>query len=339
MAKYTPSNLVTAQAKLTQKFAASELRFRNPATFLSIAKMSEIMFPDSKVLRTREDRALEAYYKKRTARSLGATRAHNHTGTKGDSDKLTPSWLTYGDKFYLSLKQADNNIFTLDEMLMNEIENSVANFAEGLETAAVDFIYAGRTQVNGAAVEGSFNGVKFAYEITEATNGTRAIQITTTVMDVLKYGQNVTIYCDSISFNKFRFQAAQGATNATNLSFQFLNTTFIHSPELSAKASADAYTKGYWVVVPDGTAGVLDWIPKQNREGKVTSVNTYGTLINPVDGLTYALHTYEERADESANNGQKQDVITQFELSIDLALEQAPLSVANESTFIAFALV
>ncbi|MFM7854470.1 MAG: hypothetical protein ACKO96_21745, partial [Flammeovirgaceae bacterium] len=140
---------------------------------------------------------------------------------------------------------------------------------------------------------------------------------------------------------KFQFAAAQGASNATNYSFQFSGMTFIHDPSLTNKAPLidAAYTKGFFEVVANGMIGMLDWIPQKNREGRTTTVNKYSAITNPFDGLQYAMHSYETRADDSANNGDVQDVVTQFELSIDLAHEVAPLSVATETPIFAFALV
>ena len=65
----------------------------------------------------------------------------------------------------------------------------------------------------------------------------------------------------------------------------------------------------------------------------------YGSLANPVDGLQYGVHMYETRADGTAVNGYTQDVLTEVEVSIDIALEKAPLSVAGASPIHAFALV
>jgi len=65
----------------------------------------------------------------------------------------------------------------------------------------------------------------------------------------------------------------------------------------------------------------------------------YSSLINPIDGRTYAVHSYETRADDSANNGFTQDVVTQFEVSIDLAPELAPLTTADETVLQAVALI
>lgn len=64
-----------------------------------------------------------------------------------------------------------------------------------------------------------------------------------------------------------------------------------------------------------------------------------GALLNPTDGLQYAVHSYEERADGTSVNGQKQDVITQTEISIDLSFNHAPDSTATRTPLMAFAIV
>lgn len=342
MANYTTANLVKAQMALNGAMAKQDIRFRDPAVWKLFIANTENFIPNYKSLRGREDRVLEANYKKRTSRALGAARAHNHTGTKGDSGVLVPSWSTKSDKFTMSLKQADASVFSLQEELDNEFINAIANFMEGMDEVASNKLLTSRTGVNTATAEGTFDAANDVFEITDTTNGLRAAQIAKIVLDINKYqGAALTFVCDSISYNKFMFAAAQGASNATNYSFQYSGMTFVHDPSLTAKAAViDAtYTKGFFEVVPANTIGVLDWIPKQNREGKVSSVNIYSNIMNPVDGLQYALHTYETRADDSANNGYTQDVVTEFELSIDVALEVAPLSTATESPIFAFALV
>lgn len=342
MANRTTANLVKAQAKILGAFQAQELRYRYPVTYLAFKLSSGIMFPNYNELRKREDRIVETNYKVRASRVLGGARTHNHTGTKADTATLTPSWTTYSDPFTISLKQADSSLYSLDEQLAQEIQEVVSNFAEGLETVATSYIFTNRSGVNIATAEGNFDAVDDVFQINETTHGDRAIQITKSVMHANKYNNsNLVVFCDTIAYNKFEADAAQGASNSTNLSFQFNGVTFVHSVELGALAGAlvGAYAKGFWVVAEMGTFGVLPWIPIQNRIGIETKENSYATLINPVDGFTYAVHSYETRADDSANNGYTQDVVTQYEISIDAAFEKAPLSTANETVFQAFALV
>lgn len=342
MANYVPSDLVLGQANLFGKMATSELRFKDPVTWKEFLRNTVFMFPNAVELRTREDRAVTAYFKLRTSRALGTGRVHNPVGARGDSGALTPSWATSTDKFAINLKQAGNNVFTHQEMFNNELENVVANFAEGLETDAVDHLFNNRSGVNiDASGEGSFNATQDAYELTETVNGDRAIQITKTVMHNNKYTGNYTIFCDTISFNKFEKDANQGNGNSTNLSFQFGGVTFIHSAELSALAAALAapYVKGFWVAVPEGTIGAIPWIPSENRVGVNTKVNQYGQIQNPVDQETYAIYNTETAVDGTANGGMTQDVQIDWEVSLDVAFENAPLSVADETTLQAFALV
>lgn len=342
MANRTTANLVKAQAKLLGAFQSQELRYRNPVTYLAFKLSGMIMFPNYDALRTREDRTVETNYKLRASRALGGARTHNHTGVKADTSTLTPSWTTYSDKFNMSLKQADNSIYNEEEQIAQEVQEVVSNFAEGLETVATNYVFNNRSQVNVGTAEGTFNLVDFAWEITEATHGDRAIQITKSVMHANKYsGSNLAVFCDTISYNKFEKDAAQGISNSTNLSFQFNGVTFIHSVELGALGAAlvSAYAKGFWIVAEMGTFGVLPWIPIQNRRGVSTKENDYSTLMNPIDGFSYGVHSYETRADDSLNNGYTQDVVTQYEISIDQAFEKSPLATANETVFQAFALI
>ena len=343
MANYTLANLVKAQIKLNGDFANNDTRFRVPENFLSLVIGAETFFPSYKTLKTSDTRAVEANYFKRTASALATSgRAHNHTGDGGDSGVLSLSWTTYSSKFSMTLKQADTSVFSWQEEFNNEIKNTVANFADGLDAVAVDFLFSNRSGVNPASVKGSFNATNDTYEIVEADYADESIMITKVVMDINKYqGRTMNIHCDSIAYTTFLKQAAQGAQNATNLSFQFMGTNFIHAPQLTEIAvNLDAgYTKGFWLAVPQNHVAVADWTPVQNRLGVETSVNIYGALINPVDGLQYAVHAYETRADGTSVNGQKQDVLTQTEVSIDLTFNYAPSSVADETPIQAFALI
>lgn len=340
MSNYASSLLTTGQAMLTGAFANSELRYRNPVVFNAFLKSSQFMFPSIMELKTSDQRAVEAYYTKRTSRALGSNRAYNHTGSKGDSGALSLSFTTKTDKFYKSLKQADRNVITEQAMFNNELQNAIANFAEGLESSAIDHLFSNRSEVNVATVEGTFEATNFVFEVAD-TKEARMAQIMKSIMGINKYNGVYDVFCDTLMFNKLEYNANQGTGNSNNLSFQYANMNFIYSPELDSLASdLDAtYVKGFALVAPVGTYGVVDWIPKQNRAGLVTSVNTYGTIINPVDGLTYAVHSYETRADENSNGGERQDVKTEFELSIDLSFNHAPLSTANETTIQAFAIV
>ena len=342
MANRTTANLLKAQAKLMAAFQTSELRFRYPATYLAIKAMSPQFFSNLAELRLREDRTVETNYNVRNKQALGTGgRTHNHTGTKSDTAVLTPTWASYNRNFNMSLKQADNSLYDESEQMFSELSNVVADFMEGYETQATSYLFNNRSGVNIATAEGTFDATDDVFEIAVA-NEARAMQITKIAMDANKYGAGSVIFCDSISYAKFEYQAAQGAANQSNLSFQFNGVTFIHSVELGALGAGlvSAYAKGFWIVVPSGTVGIIPWIPKQNRVGVDNyPIATYSNIMNPIDGETYAFHSYSEAGNDTANNGYAQDVVTQYEVSQDISFSKAPLSVAGETTIFAFAIV
>ena len=343
MANFATSALAKAQAKLINKFKAGEMKFRNPAVHLLFVRETNIMMPDYNTLRTREDRTVETNYLLRTSRALGGARSHNYTGAQGDSAIMTPSWAPYTDGFVSTIKEADNKIYDFTELHMNKMENVLINFVNGLETVASGYAFSNRTGVNSATAGGTFNAVDDTFEITDATNGEKAIQITRTVMDINELsGDDLVVICDSIAWNKFGFDSAQGTGNSTNLGYQFQGIEFIHDPKLTAAAAGlvAAYSKGYWIAVPRGTVAGLDWIPLQNREGRdYGNIASYGTILNPIDGLNYAIHSYQAGADGTAVGGYTQDVKIETQVSIDIAYVNSPSSTANESTLFAFALV
>jgi hypothetical protein len=89
------------------------------------------------------------------------------------------------------------------------------------------------------------------------------------------------------------------------------------------------YTAGAGLFLPVNTFAVLDWIPRQNRQGRGdynTFVGGFGSVIDPVSGMTFAIHGYTQRADTSAMNGNTQDEVMEFEVSIDISPNLAPLS-------------
>ena len=343
MANYTAANLLAAQINMQNEFANNDQRYREPSVFKLFLKGAERFFPNYKALKTAPNRAIQANYFLKRNQALGTGgRTHNHTGSGSDSGVMNLSWVTKDDKFSTSLKQANNNSYTLQEHLNNEFRNVVINFANGLDAEAGQYAFDNRTGFSGGTVGNkvTFNATNDVYVTTESYTNEIAT-LMKTIADINKYqGSNIDVICDAYLFTEILRLAAQGATNATNTSFQFLNTNFVLDPLMGARALAlDAsYSKGFAIVVPGNTIACADWIEKENREGTETKEQSYSSLINPVDGLQYAVHTYSSRADGSGRNGQKQDEVTETEVSIDLSFNHAPDSETNGSPLMAFAI-
>lgn len=328
MANFSTSNLLTAQAMLQDRYKAPEARFKaSPVMTLGLSNRS-ILIPSHETIRTREDRTVEAHLLARSKRSAGSARAYNHTGSRGDTIKQTLSWTTYSDTFSISIKQMDNNLFDFNTTLAQQIDNSLKNILEAAETAIVTALLADKTGVNGATVNGSFNGTNDTFEIGSQE---RFYQYLKSMMRQNDYNTQYDVIANSIAFANAEYQAAQGAGNSSNTNFQFNGMNIVESYEL-----ADAnYSADLVLCMPQGSFAVLPWIPKQNRMGS-GDYNSYtggfGSFTDPYGlGLEIALHGYSQRADTSSSNGNVQDVLMEFELSVDLAAPVSPLSTANET--------
>lgn len=331
MANFTPSNLVKAQAILKNMFNEAEMRSKQSVALGLGLKNSKVLVPDHTLLRTREDRAIEANLLKRIVRTPGSARVAAHTGNRGDSFVTTLAWETFSDPFSMSMKQMDNNIYSFDQALAVQIRNSAINLHEAIETAGIDYLVAGRTQVNGATVGGTFNGTNDAFEIALA-NKPRFYQIAKSMMRANKHRGVYDVIASPGTFIDAEFYAMQGSGNSTNTGFQFAGLNIAESVEL-----ADAnYAAGVSLIMPENTFGCLTWIPKQNRagwgDGELNSVGRFMSIPDPLgSGLDFALSVYAVRADNSASNGSAQDVTLQFELSVDVSWVLSPLSTATES--------
>ena len=241
MSNLTPTNLKVAQAKLTGKFASNEMRLISANTYLEISKLTQFMLPNYLELVTREDRQIETSLLTRTKRSVQTARSSNHTGDRGDSSTVTPTWSTSADTFSMSLKQYDNNTFSMQESLNNLFENAYLNIIESLEEDAQDFIFGDRTGIDvSTGGGGAFDNTDEVYNFAAASVDT-VIQKTKTVMEENGYKGAMTVFADSLAFDLFRFQASQGAGNDTNLAFQYEGINFVRSIGIASKFAALAF--------------------------------------------------------------------------------------------------
>jgi len=334
MANFSASNLVQAQTILNKKFASPEMRTKpSPALDLLLKNGSNII-ANIADLRKRDDRPVTAYMIGRNKRTPGTARVYNHTGPSGDSVAVPINFFSDTDSFSISLKQLDNNIFGFNEMLANQFQQAMLNVLEGLETAAIAYLLAQRTQYAPPTLSGAtFNATNDVYEV---ASGSKSVfyQILSSIARQNRYRSRLDVIASSPLAVLAEYSEAQGAGNANNLNFQFQGKNIAESIELNDSN----YANGVVLAMPEGTVGAMDWIPKQNREGRGdynSTLGGYGSMMDPYGmGLTFAVHGYAERADTSARNGgSQQDDLMQFEVSLDMSFNKAPLTGSNsEST-------
>lgn len=338
MPNYADSVLAKAQVMYNERMQSAEMRQKPSSTLMTLLKNTNFLIPDIRPLRDREDRATNAYLKNRAARSLTASRDANHTGAVADSTEVPITFDTYTDKFATSLKRSDNNVFSDAEILSHEIENSFINLHEGIETALVTWLDTNKNTVSappsGSIKRAPFNATNDVYEVA-AADSDEYWNIIKSIFKQEKYPSGmIDVVTDSLLASTGDFKANQGTGNSENLGFQFSGLSVMESIEVSDSN----YLDGISFAMPMGMTGIIDWTPKQNRQGKgdfESYVGGFSTITDPLTGLSFAIHGYSERGDTDGNNGNSQDVITQWEMSIDLSPQFAPQSTAGATPIFA----
>lgn len=332
MANYAASVLAEAKHIMSQRFADPEKRLKSVGSLGVFMKNSAIAIPNLGSLRTKEERPEKGYLFNRTKRATTSSRLHNHTGAVGDSSEVAFSWTTFTDVAQTSLKRADNNIYTDAEILANEIENAMKNLYESIDAAALAYLGTNKTQVNVATKGGVFDNTLHAFEIANADIN-KFLQRSKSMLRQNYYSPaGADFLLDPLLYMEAEYLAAQGPGNATNWGYQFSGLNLYESVGLS-----DAnYAAGAGYIIPAGTIGMVDWIPRQNREGYgnlESYVGGFTSMVDPRSGLQIAIHGYQDRADTSAAGGDTQDVVMEWEFSVDISFNRAPIpSVATETT-------
>lgn len=328
MANFSTGNLVTAQAMVADQYAAPELRMKPAPAFALMTANSNFLVQSAETLKTRDDRAIEAHLFSRTKRATGSARTHDHTGAIDETQKVDLTWTTKRDLFAISLKLLDKSVYDFNTVLANKLAQACMNILEDKETEALAYLASVKATQQPSIKGGSFNAANDAVEIS-ANDAEKIFQRIRSIMRQNYFPGQLDIIADPGLAASAEFLAAQGSGNATNYGFQFNGLNIAESVELD-----DAnYAAGAAYVMPAGSVGALNWIPKQNRDGW-GDFNSYvgGYGVFNFMGFTFALHGYAQRADTSGTNGDAQDVKMEFELSLDSSFNAAPLDYTTNRT-------
>lgn len=328
MANFSVANLLTAQTMVSDKYKSAEMRMKPAPAFSLLTANSNFLIVGAETLKTRDDRAIEAHLLSRTKRAAGSARAHNHTGTIDESQKVDLTWTTKSDKFAISLKLLDKSLFDFNTVLANKFEQACMNILEDKETEAIAYLVANKAAQQPTLKGVTWNGTTGAIEV-DAAKSEKIFQWVRSAMRQNYFGGMVDIIADPSIAVSAEFLSAQGSGNATNYGYQFQNMSIAESVEYS---DSD-YAEGSMLVMPSGSVGALNWIPKQNRQGYGdynSYVGGYGTFS--FMGYQFAVHGYAQRADTSGSNGDAQDVSMEFEVSLDSSFNASPLDYVTNRT-------
>lgn len=329
MPNFDVSNLLTAQTMVSDNFKNAEMRMKPAPAFELLTGNDNFLIVAAETLKTRDDRPIEAHLLSRTKRASGSARSYAHNGTIDDSQKVTLLWTTKKDIFAISLKLLDKSVFDFDTVLANKFHQACMNILEDKESEAIAYLRANRATVQPTGLKGgAFNTPFTAIDITAPTAASFYQRVKSIMKQNLFSGQ-LDIIADPNLMIAAEYLQAQGSNNGVNTAYQFPNLKIVESIEL-----ADAnYANGVALAMPSQAVAALNWIPKQNRQGwgdYNEYTGGYGTFM--FMGYQFAVHGYSQRADTSMSNGDAQDILMQFEVSLDTSYNKSPLTaVANRT--------
>ena len=109
MSNYATAVLAKGQAIVTEKNQIPEQRRQMPTVFELALKNQDYSIPDANLLRTSPLRPVEINYLTNVVAGSATAKAYNHTGTYGDSGKVSLVYVQYVETFGIPRKIADTN--------------------------------------------------------------------------------------------------------------------------------------------------------------------------------------------------------------------------------------
>lgn len=340
-AGYTTSLLLNAQAILAKRFENPEFRTERYNLIRAMLQNGENMFLQTTIdeLKTSDSRTVESFVLAKRTVTPGSVRAHDHTlAAFGDSQKVTLSFSIVSGTYGISLKMGGRNIFERSQMLAGDLMSASIAINNTIEAAIAAYLAAQKTQSNAASGAyskmGEWDGTNFVWKI-PASEQNFMFQYISEIMAINDYDTPLICIADPVAGAIAGQLQKQGQANANNLGWQFENQQIIQSRRVT-----DSTYLATVYAIPVGTVGMVNRIPKENRDGVATRLYTYGSMVDPLGTpLVMATHEYEAGASTYGTGGETQDVTTQLENSTDYALVKAPLSsAATDSTIFKFVL-
>lgn len=345
MADYTSSALLAFQSKINQRYNAAELREQQNPILRKGLGYSDFIIGNVEQVKQSDKRTVYTYYKKKMSAVNGTARVANPTGVQADSAQVSLTWSTFSETLGINMQVGMDNVFDTMTLLDHQIMEKQRILRERIGRQIVSTLYSNRTQaapVTTSIRNMGWNAANFAFENT-ADQVNLFYENAASVMRQNKYYDKLDVIADPITYKQARFSQFQGADNSQNLSYQYQNYNPDGIMEHSSLGNeiATNYTTGVALVLPYAAFAVIPWIPKINRDGygDYDSYNGgWGVLPDATGvGLTYAVRARATATDTSGNGGTVQDIHIDMELSVDIAINVAPISTANETPVYEFA--
>lgn len=344
MANYSTVRWDAFKFKLNEAMQAPEFRKNPSPTLQTLLANTNFLVPASEFeatlgLKQSDQDTVAVKILNKQSISVGNARAAAHTGNKNDGTSVNATFTTYAANFGYSLKEGDRTIFQQGDIVSKQLMSAIIALHEDIESGLATWMNTNKSQVVQSLTprSGSWDATNYKFQIANSDQS-RWMQKVKGFMREQKYKGIYEMIADEVLFQEGEYLIQQGQGNATNLAWQGVDL----NARVSQDIVVDSGAIGAGYIFPQGTVGILPWIPKLNRrDGGYGDAGMaggfYGMLPDPFGtGLMFAIHERHVAADNEDTSGETQDVNVFVEVSVDLAPLKAPMSTSNASPIFKF---
>jgi len=334
MANYTDSVQAAANYKLGEMMTKPEFKVKPSAALGIFLKNTDFLIPISEReaqwnQKPSDSTTVTVKTLNKQSTTNASARAAAHTGSINDSSTANATYTIYAQKFKYSIKEGDKDMFALADHVAAQYRSAFIDWHERVETALVTSLSTNKSQavVSLTPQSGTWDASNYILGVAAAKED-YYFQHIQMFMKEQYYGGQFDVLNNIGAAIKMGQITNQGQGNSTNLQWQDMGLT----PHTSTAFANDSGYQYMSYMIPQGTIGILPWIPKLNREGfgdVFKNGGKYFTMPDPLgSGLTFAVHQYATAAD-NASPAETQDIDIQTEISCDLAPFYAPETTSN----------
>lgn len=346
MANYADGRWAAFQYKLNEMMQMPEFKHKPSPVLGKYLKNTNFLIPASEkerilgVKQSDQDTVEVNFINKQTI-STGSARAYNHTGSINDSTKVTATFTTYTAGFTYSKKSADRTIWELADIVSKQLRSASIALHNSIETALLARLNTYKSQVvtSSTPKSGTWDATNYIFQVLNADENLWMQKVKGFMREQYYRGTSFDAIVDEYLYQLGEHLVQQGQGNSTNLSWQATGLM----ADVTEELTTDSGYLGMGYIIPEGTIGILPWIPKMNRmnDGAPGAIGgLYTSIPDPLgSGLQFAVHEYYAGADNQSAAGETQDVNVHVELSIDLAPVEDIMSAANASPIFKFGLL
>lgn len=330
MSNYTATQALASIHFYSENAKKFEMRAKPKPLLQAFLQYNDMVFPGINEIKNAPTRTNSTIYLTHAASNAGTSKSYSHSGTVGDSALVNLGWYTRTEKFKISLKMADYQYFNFNEMFTNRLISAMNNLQATVEGVILTYMSTNKSQVVKSLTPSnvSWNGSTY---VAANAKGNEALYLHNIKSFMRQQWHNAPydMVADPFIYAMIEYYANQGNMNATNTGFQ---TAGVDVLETVDSLSLGASYNGGAYIMPKYSYGMPTFNEMANRENKKAGIYEY-TTIPDLTGLPiiYDLHSYTSGADNQSTYGQRQDVDTEYELSLTFAPTLAPLSTSNES--------